>query len=205
MLHEQLMPRQITDKRVLQVMRSVPRHSFVREELRDAAYQDRALPTIHDQTISQPYMVAFMTQILDVEATHNVLEIGTGSGYQTAILAQLSRQVYTIEQDADLSEQARETLDAMHVSNVSYHVGDGSLGLPDQAPFDRILVTAAAPQVPQSYFEQIQNPGRIVIPLGYRLEQVLNQVDVFEGRSPRYIKHFACRFVPLLGAQGFAD
>jgi len=202
MVDRHLAPRGIDDARVLEAMRTIPRHVFVNPGDDDRAYADAALPTQADQTISQPYIVAAMTQLLRIAPTHRVLEIGTGSGYQTAILAQLAGEVVTIERDADLAARAAGTLAEFGYQNVRIEVGDGTLGFPGAAPYDRILVTAGAPETPPALIEQLGEGGRLVIPIGGRDEQVLTTV-IKEGGEVRHVREFACRFVPLTGAQGW--
>src|SRR2546422_4661309 len=180
MVEEQLVPRGITDARVLEAMRKVPRHLFLEEALADRAYEDSALPIGEKQTISQPYIVALMTQALALRPTDKVLEIGTGSGYQTAILAELAERVYSIERVKSLALQARERLDPMGYRNVAIRIGDGTFGLGDAAPFDAILVAAGSPSVPPLLVEQLREGGRLVIPGGDRAVQ-RRQLGVKQG------------------------
>ena len=204
MVDEQIRARGITDPRVIEVMEQVPRERFMPASQVHEAFSDRALPIDCGQTISQPFMVASMTEHLDVHSQHCVLEIGTGSGYQTAILARLAAHVYTIERLAPLQEEAHRLLDSLGITNVSYLVGDGSLGWPEFAPFDRIIVTAGAPETPRALVDQLVDGGRLVIPLGGRSEQTLTVVDRREGKTiemPRY----ACRFVQLIGRQAWPE
>jgi protein-L-isoaspartate(D-aspartate) O-methyltransferase len=204
MVEEQLIVRDIRDRRVLQAMRDVPRHLFVLPEHRRHAYSDGPLPIGGGQTISQPYIVALMTQLLELSGEETVLEVGTGSGYQAAVLAHLARQVHTIERDPRLSERAAQVLTDLGLNNVQTHVGDGSLGLPEYAPFHAILVTAAAPDVPGALLEQLADGGRLVIPVGSRfgqyLEKWLRQVDNF---TKDVLVPVA--FVPLRGQYGWDD
>jgi protein-L-isoaspartate(D-aspartate) O-methyltransferase len=204
MVTEQLEARDITDPRVLAIMRELPRHAFVPLERAHEAYADRALATEAGQTISQPYIVALMTQALKVEADHRVLEIGTGSGYQCAILARLARVVDTVERFAALSTRARHRLEKLGVSNVTFHVGDGSTGRPGDAPFDRIIVTAAAPSVPTALLEQLVDGGRLVVPIGGAKHQTLVAV---ERNGTRVVEQplVACRFVHLIGEGGWRE
>ncbi len=203
MVEEQLRARRIRDERLLSVMGEIPRHRFVPRELASRAYEDCPLPIGEEQTISQPYIVAEMTQALSLKGTEKVLEIGTGSGYQTAILCRLSREVVTVERLESLSRAARTALEAMGVENVRFRVGDGTLGAPDEAPFDRVIVTAAAPGVPEPLFEQMKEGGIMVIPIGGRWEQELVTVRKETGLSRKeYLG--GCRFVPLLGERGFS-
>jgi protein-L-isoaspartate(D-aspartate) O-methyltransferase len=204
MVEEQLLGRGIYDERVLGAMRSVERHLFVPDEQRNLAYADGPLPIGLGQTISQPYIVALMTQLLQLKGTETILEIGTGSGYQAAILALLARQVHTIERHASLANHAKRLFSDLGIENIQVHVGDGSLGLPDQAPFDGILVTAAAPHVPQPLSEQLKDPGRLVIPVGSRYGQYLEcwkrQGQYLEKESITPVA-----FVPLIGQHGWDE
>jgi protein-L-isoaspartate(D-aspartate) O-methyltransferase len=204
MVEEQLVARGIRDERVLAVMAEAPRHQFVDPALQARAYGDHALPTAEGQTISQPYIVAIMTELLAPESHHLVLEIGTGSGYQTAILSRLSAHVVSIERHPGLAEGARRILAALEISNVEVHVGDGTEGFPAQAPFDRILVTAGAPSIPDSLKEQLADGGRLVIPVGPPGFQHLTIVD---RRGTRFDQHErdACVFVPLIGRHGWTS
>lgn len=203
MLTGQLQGRGIQDPRVLDALRRVPRHEFVPESLRDQAYGDTPLPIGDDQTISQPFIVAYMTQLLHLRGDERVLEIGTGSGYQTAVLALLAGQVYSLERYARLARAASERLRRLGYDNVEVHVGDGSQGLPDMAPFHAILVTAAAPSVPGPLQTQlVPNSGRLVIPVGDEREQFLELV-VREGDRWHFKRVMGVRFVPLVGRYGF--
>ena len=203
MVDEQLRRRGIHDEAVLAAMETVPRHLFVPESRRNQAYDDRALPTAEGQTISQPYIVARMTELLRVEAGHRVLEIGTGSGYQAAILVHLGARVWSIESRPSIADSARRTLKSLNLSDrIKVLTGDGTVGHAEQAPYDRIIVTAAAPHVPQALRNQLCDVGRIAIPLGDRECQNLN---VLERRGSRWSQHghLACRFVPLVGRDGW--
>lgn len=203
MVDQQIRDRGVHDERVLDVMRRLPRHAFVPETLRNHAYDDSPLPIGEDQTISQPYIVAVMTAALRLVGTERVLEIGTGSGYQTAILAHLAAQVYSLERRARLAEHAAETLALLGISNVDLHVGDGSQGLPDMAPFDAILVTAAAPAIPGTLRSQLSpDGGRMVIPVGDEKNQYLERMTR-HGTLWDTKRIGAVRFVPLIGAYGF--
>ncbi|MGO8745166.1 MAG: protein-L-isoaspartate(D-aspartate) O-methyltransferase [Thermoguttaceae bacterium] len=200
MLHWHLEQRGICDPRVLAALARVPRERFVPESVRHEAYADRALPIACGQTISQPYIVALMTQALEVAGgRHRVLEIGTGSGYQTAVLAELAAEVVSIERHARLSAQAGTLLNDLGYRNVTLQVGDGTLGCPDRAPFDRILVTAAAAECPPALFAQLQEGGILVIPLGSPDRQVLQSIRKVGG-GPETVELSGCRFVPLIGA-----
>lgn len=203
MVEQQIEGRGIRQRDVVAAMRAVPRHLFVPEGMRRNAYADSALAIGHGQTISQPYMVALMTELLDLTVRSRVLEVGTGSGYQTAVLAELAGDVYSIERVPELAARAREVLASLGYHNVELFTGDGSVGLPDLAPFDAIVVTAAAPQAPPPILSQLADGGRLVIPLGpVNRDQKLNLI-VRHGDEWTQLAEVGCRFVPLLGAQGF--
>ena len=202
MVENQLRGRDIVDARVLAVMSDLPRELFVDKPLRRQAYNDNPLPIDMGQTISQPYIQALMSEKLELTGDERVLEIGTGSGYQTAILARLSREVYTIERLAELSQAAQKVLSLLGIANVRFAVGDGSEGLTEAAPFDGILVTAACPEVPEPLVEQLADNGRLVVPVGPRESQDL----LLLRRNGEHIIReniCACRFVPLLGKYAF--
>jgi protein-L-isoaspartate(D-aspartate) O-methyltransferase len=198
MVDEQLVRRGITDERVLAVMRRVPRHLFVEEAFRERAYGDHPLPIGQGQTISQPYIVALMTTLLDLSGREKVLEVGTGSGYQTAVLAGLARRVCSIERIAALALRARAVLEGLGFANVWVRVGNGTLGWLDEAPYDRILVTAGGPSVPPPLFEQLVEGGRMVLPLGDQTSQTLTLVENLGGQM-RTRACGDCSFVPLVG------
>ena len=204
MVDEQLRGRDIVDERVLAAMERVPREVFVPADLRGRAFDDAALPIGVGQTISQPYMVAVMTEVLAPQPTDRVLEIGTGSGYQTAILARLAARVVSIERHAVLAARAKAVLDSLAITNVEVHVGDGTEGRPEDAPFDRILVTAGAPAVPDSLRQQLADGGRLVIPVG---PSGFQHVTIVERRGDQYVERRgdACVFVPLIGRLGWQD
>jgi protein-L-isoaspartate(D-aspartate) O-methyltransferase len=202
MVDSQLIPRGINDKRVLDAMRKVPRHLFIDESQWYKAYEDMALPAGEGQTISQPYMVAVMTQLLEIKGEEKVLEIGTGSGYQAAILAELSGEVYSIERFQALSDRAREVIRNLGYENVHLKVGDGTLGWPEAAPFDRILITAGAPEIPKPLIEQLSEGGVIVAPVGDRFSQQLLKITKQKGELSREY-HTPCVFVPLVGEYGW--
>ena len=204
MVEEQLRRRGVADARVLDAMARVPRELFVPEHLRGRAYDDAALPIGGDQTISQPYMVARICEALSVRPGDRVLDVGTGSGYQAAVLAELAAEVHTIERLADLAARARDALAAAGYTNVSVDVGDGSLGLPAHAPFAAIAVAAAAPDVPPSLYAQLEQGGRLAVPVGGRWGQELRLVVRSPG-GPAVLRSVPCRFVPLVGAEGFDD
>ena len=202
MLRRQLRDRGIHDARVLAAMEEVPRERFLPETIRHQAYADRALPIDCGQTISQPYIVALMTQALKLAGQETVLEVGTGSGYQTAVLAGLAREVITIERHAPLLQRAGRALADLNYRNVTLLHGDGTLGHPPRSPFDGIIVTAAAAACPPPLFEQLREGGILVIPLGGRDHQTLRTVTKTDGR-PLVSSLTACRFVPLVGTQGW--
>jgi protein-L-isoaspartate(D-aspartate) O-methyltransferase len=202
MVDEQLRARGITDERVLAAMERVPRELFVREADRALAYDDAALPIGEGQTISQPYMVARICEELRLRGGERVLDVGTGSGYQAAVLAELAREVHTIERLVSLAERARAALEAAGYGRVRVHIGDGSLGDPAHAPFAAIAVAAAAPDVPPSLYEQLEPGGRLVLPVGGREGQEL-QLVVRSPEGPAVLRSVPCRFVPLLGQEGF--
>jgi protein-L-isoaspartate(D-aspartate) O-methyltransferase len=204
MVKNQLIPRGIRDTRVLTAMAKVPRHRFVDEALVGDAYGDRPLPIGNGQTISQPYIVALMTQAMELTGSERTLEVGTGSGYQAAILAELCKEVYTIERIESLLLRAREILGELGYTNVFFKLFDGSIGWKEYAPFDAIIVTAAAPTIPQPLLDQLAEGGRLVIPVGKRLSQELIKVTKKEGT---YIRESlgGVLFVGLVGAYGWKD
>lgn len=195
--------RGIRDERVLAALASVQRERFVPERLRHQAYADRALPIGSGQTISQPFMVATMLEALSLNGGR-VLDVGTGSGYQAALLAELADEVVTIERVPELAEQARAVLERAGYGRVEVRVGDGTLGVPDRSPFEGIVVAAAAPAVPPVLYRQLARGGRLVVPVGTRREQRL-EIVVRGDSGPERRRSVPCRFVPLLGAAGFAD
>jgi protein-L-isoaspartate(D-aspartate) O-methyltransferase len=197
MVATQLRGRGIRDERLLTAMARVPRHEFVEAHYRDQAYEDHPLPIGAGQTVSQPYIVALMLELLHLEASSKVLEIGTGSGYQTALLAELAAHVYSVERHAELAHQAQEQLSRLGFTNVSVLVGDGSQGLAEYAPFDAIVVSAAASEIPAPLFEQLQEGGRMIIPVGPPEQQELQLVRKQQGR-PLITVLEGCRFVPLI-------
>ena len=204
MVEQQLRKRDVEDERVLEAMERVPRHVFVPEKLRRRAYHDAALPIGSGQTISQPYMVARICEALALRGQERVLDVGTGSGYQAAVLAELAAEVHTIERLPELAEAAQARLtEAGYGGRVHVHVGDGTLGLPEHAPFGAIAVAAAAPELPQSLYDQLEPRGRLVVPVGKRQGQQL-QVIVRSPEGPAVVRSVSCRFVPLLGEEGFA-
>ncbi len=204
MVETQLAGRGISDQRVLDAMRKVPRHFFVDEALQEQAYSDHPLPIADKQTISQPYIVALMTEKLELQGHEKVLEIGTGSGYQAAILAELAQRVFSIERLPGLAYRANQALRKLGYTNVIVRVSDGTLGWPDEAPFDGIIVTAGAPKVPQPLVDQLAMGGRLVVPVGDRLSQSLMLVE----RVPEGIRRAdlgGVRFVDLVGKWGWEE
>ena len=198
LVRTQLEGRDIRDPRVLEAFRRIDRARFVPPDQKAHAYEDRPLPIGADQTISQPYMVALMTQSLDLARAHRVLEIGTGSGYQTAMLADLAGEVYTIEIHEPLLGRARETLERLGYGNVHWRVGNGREGWPEAAPFDRIVCAAAAHEPPRAWLDQLADPGVLLVPVGGFGGQVLLRVEKCEGRLAHQ-EFCPCRFVPLVG------
>jgi protein-L-isoaspartate(D-aspartate) O-methyltransferase len=204
MLHKQLWQRDIHNAGVLAAMERVPRERFIPAELRNEAYADRALSIDCGQTISQPFIVALMTQALELSGVETVLEVGTGSGYQTAILAELAREVITIERHPVLSQRAGTLLDELGYRNVTLLCGDGTLGWPGRAPYDRILVTAAAAQCPPALFDQLKEGGLLVMPVGDQGSQMLQSIRKVAGKACS-VNLSPCRFVPLIGEQGWPN
>lgn len=207
MVDTQLRSRGIKDARVLKAMEKIPRHLFVDEALQDQAYNDCPLPIAENQTISQPYMVALMTEALGLRGKEKVLELGTGSGYQTAVLAELADRVFSVERIASLASRARKILDSLNYFNVAIRVGDGTYGWREEAPFDGIIVTAGAPEVPKTLVEQLAVGGRLVIPVGGRYSQNLMRItrmseDVDDIETENL---GGCRFVDLIGEHGWKE
>ena len=202
MVSTALIPRGISDRRVLNAFRKVPRSVFVPKDLFEQAYADCPLSIGEGQTISQPYMAALMTECLRLSGTEKVLEIGTGSGYQTAILAELAKEVYSVERFETLAERAGHTLKKLGYTNCRIKTGDGTLGWEEFAPFDAIIVTAAAPEIPASLFDQLAEGGRLVIPVGDSFSQVLRVVEKRNARACQ-VDVCGCVFVPLLGKEGW--
>jgi protein-L-isoaspartate(D-aspartate) O-methyltransferase len=204
MVKSQLLPRGIKDPRVLKVMGKIPRNRFIEEALSGEAYNDHPLPIGHKQTISQPYIVALMTEILELNGEEKVLEIGTGSGYQTAILADLSRKVFTVERIRDLMVKARNTLADLGYNNIMFKAFDGTLGWKEYEPYDAIMVTAGAPKIPEPLLDQLADGGSLIIPVGNRFSQEL--IKVTKKKENIIQKNFGgCRFVDLLGVHGWKD
>jgi protein-L-isoaspartate(D-aspartate) O-methyltransferase len=204
MVKNQIIPRGIKDPRVLEAMRKIPRHLFVEEALRGEAYNDHPLPIGHKQTISQPYIVALMTEALELTGKEKTLEIGTGSGYQAAILAELSERVYTIERVRPLLVKARRILDELGYTNILFKVFDGTVGWKEFEPYDAIIVTAGAPQIPSPLIGQLAEGGRLLIPVGNRFSQELVKVTKKDGNLiERNLG--GCRFVDLVGEYGWKN
>ena len=204
MVEEQLKARGISDPKVLAAMETVPREMCVPEEYLDSAYQDGPLPIGEGQTISQPYMVALMTQCLELAGTERVLEIGTGSGYQMAVLLEITPHVYSIERLPAIAQRARENLKTCGYDNLHIKIADGTCGWPEEAPFDGIIVTAGAHEIPLTLKEQLVDGGRLVIPVGPRYSQLLYRIT---RRGKQYLeeKFTACVFVPLIGRYGWKE
>jgi protein-L-isoaspartate(D-aspartate) O-methyltransferase len=202
MVVEQLAARGIEDRRVLEAMAKVPRELFTDADDRKRAYDDVPIQIGWGQTISQPYMVALICQVAAVRADDRVLDVGAGSGYQAAVLAELADEVHTIERIPQLAERAREKLDAAGYGRVQVHVGDGSLGDPEHAPFDAVTVAAAAPEPPPTLYDQLVPGGRLVVPIGDRRGQML-EVVTRSPEGPTLTHSVACRFVPLVGREGY--
>ena len=204
MVETQIIARGILDRRVIEAMLKVPRHIFVEEAMSAQTYSDSSLPIGEKQTISQPYMVALMTELLQLAGTEKVLEIGTGSGYQAAVLATIADRVYTIERLRPLALRARKALDSVGLLNVNLKIGDGTDGWEDEAPFDAILVTAGAPDVPEVLISQLNVGGRLVIPIGDKSDQTLVRITKGDDGSIYRETSVACRFVKLIGKFGWA-
>jgi protein-L-isoaspartate(D-aspartate) O-methyltransferase len=204
MVEGQLAARGVTDPRVLAAMRRVPRHLFVEEALQDGAYGDHALPIGDGQTISQPFMVGKMTELLQLTGTEKVLEVGTGSGYQAAVLGELCARVCTVERIPRPAQRGRELLEQLGYRDGGVRVANGTLGWPDEAPFDRILVAAGGPNVPPPLFEQLAEGGRMVMPVGETATQVLKLIEKRDGEM-RVTEHSACVFVKLVGKYAWDD
>ncbi|HTG01329.1 MAG TPA: protein-L-isoaspartate(D-aspartate) O-methyltransferase [Nitrospirota bacterium] len=204
MVEEQIAGRGVANERVLAAMRKVPRHEFLPEGIRTMAYQDSALPLGEGQTMSQPYMVALMSEFMDLTGAERVLEIGTGSGYQAAVLAELCGKVYTVERLKPLADRARATLDRLGYRSVAIKVYDGTYGWKDMAPFDAIMVTAGSPDVPAPLLDQLKEGGRLVIPVGGRFGQDLLKI-VKTAQGPVTRRSIPCVFVPLIGNHGWKE
>lgn len=203
MVEDQVIDRGVKDRRVIDAMLKVPRHKFVEEALEGKAYQDAPLPIGDKQTISQPYMVAVMSEALALDGSEKVLEIGTGSGYQAAVLALLADRIFSLERIPSLARRARKVLDGCGFSKVNIRVADGTQGWQDMAPFDAIVVTAGAPEVPQDYLHQLAVGGRLIIPVGDRNSQVLMRITRTTEAAYQEEQMLGCRFVPLIGRHGW--
>ena len=204
MVGEQIVSRGVKDERVLAAMRKIPRHEFLPEAIRGMAYADNALPLGEGQTMSQPYMVAIMTESLRLKGPERVLEIGTGSGYQAAVLAELCEKVYTVERIKTLADKARTTLDRLGYKSVAIKVYDGTYGWKEMAPFDAIMVTAGSPDIPAPLVEQLKEGGRMVIPVGERYgQELVTVVKTAEGMVTS--RSIPCVFVPLIGNHGWKE
>ena len=204
MVEEQLISRGLHDQKTLEAMATVPRHLFVEDAMQARAYGDHPLPIGNGQTISQPYIVALMTQALELQGHERVLEIGTGSGYQAAILSRICDRVYTIERIDSLLGKARRIFDRLHYHNIVSRIDDGTIGWPDEAPFDAILVTAGGPKIPEPLVEQLSDPGRLIIPVGDQQVQELQLLTKKDGEiSNRTIEQV--RFVNLIGTHGWQE
>ena len=204
MVEEQLIPRGIKDKKVLEVFQKVPRHNFVPKRYLDSAYGDFPLSIGEGQTISQPYMVALMTECLGLSGVETILEIGAGSGYQAAILAELASRVYTVERVVSLAEGARTCLKNLDYKNIQIEIGDGTRGWPEFAPYEGIVVTAAAPDIPKPLIEQLRIKGKLVIPIGGSFNQMLTVITKHKDRIETK-QICGCVFVPLLGKYGWKE
>ena len=204
MVKNQLISRGIKDKRVLDAMTRIHRHLFIEEALEGEAYNDHPLPIGHKQTISQPYIVALMSEALELKGHEKVLEIGTGSGYQTAILAELSERVYTIERIRPLVESSRFLLNELGYTNILFKAYDGTLGWKDYSPFDAILITAGSPSIPDPLLEQLSEGGRMVVPVGDRFSQELIKITKRKDRLEK-VNLGGCRFVDLIGVHGWKE
>jgi protein-L-isoaspartate(D-aspartate) O-methyltransferase len=204
MVETQIIDRGIHDRMVIDAMLKVPRHIFVEEAMASQAYSDSPLPIGEKQTISQPYMVALMTELLHLNGTEKVLEIGTGSGYQAAVLATIANRVYTIERIRPLALRARKALDSIGLLNINIKIGDGTDGWSSEAPFDAILVTAGAPDIPDTLLAQLKPGGSLVIPVGNQFEQILVRATLNDDGSIQRETSVSCRFVKLIGKHGWS-
>ena len=204
MVQSQLRTRGLRDHRVLDAMLRVPRHEFVPEGFRHQAYEDHPIPIGEGQTVSQPYIVGLMLQALELQHSDVILEIGTGSGYQTALLAELGRHVYSVERIQRLAMDSGRILKSLGYQNITIAIGDGSQGLIEYSPYDAVVVSAAAPQVPSSLFEQLRDGGRMIVPVGAVSSQELQLIRKRQGCQDMTLLE-ACRFVPLIGGQGYPD
>jgi len=204
MVETQIIARGVNDRRVIDAMLKIPRHLFVQEAMASQAYNDTSLPIGEKQTISQPYMVAIMSELLELTGTERVLEIGTGSGYQAALLSHLARRVYTIERIPSLASRARKLFDTLGLTNISMKIDDGSVGWASEAPFDAIIVTAGAPEIPQALVGQLSPEGRLLVPVGDQDSQLLTLVRKSSDGGFTVGKSTPCRFVKLIGSEGWS-
>lgn len=204
MVETQIIAKGITDRRVIDAMLKLPRHLFVQEAMASQAYNDTSLPIGEKQTISQPYMVAIMTELLELSGNERVLEIGTGSGYQAALLSHLARRVYTIERIPSLASRARKLFDSLGLTNISMKIDDGSVGWASEAPFDAIIVTAGAPEIPRALVGQLSPEGRLLVPVGDQDSQLLTLVRKSADGDFTVEKSTPCRFVKLIGSEGWS-
>ncbi len=204
MVEEQLIPRGIKNPRVLNAFYKLERHKFIPENLKNSSYADFPVPIGEGQTISQPYIVALMTECLDLAGGEKVLEIGTGSGYQTAILAELAKEIYSIERFTDLAIKTGALLNELGYTNIKIKVSDGTLGWQEEAPFDRIIITAASPKIPQPLLDQLADNGKLILPLGDSFSQVLTLTEKKNGKL-KSMDICGCVFVPLVGKHGWAN
>jgi protein-L-isoaspartate(D-aspartate) O-methyltransferase len=204
MVEEQLIARGIENKAVLDAFKKIERHKFISEDLRPSGYSDFPVPIGEGQTISQPYIVALMTHALDLTGNEKILEIGTGSGYQTAILGELTKQVYSIERFESLAKEAEETLKILNYKNIKIKVGDGTLGWPEEAPFDRIIITAASPRIPLPLSDQLKENGKLILPLGGSFSQILTLIEKKDNKLIS-TEICGCVFVPLVGKYAFKN
>ena len=202
MVKNQIIDRGVKDKKVIRSMLKVPRHVFVEEGMVHQAYNDSPLPIGFDQTISQPYIVALMTEALQLSGDEKVLEIGTGSGYQAAVLAEIVEKVFSVERNANLAQRSRKILDKLNYNNIAIRIGDGTLGWKEYAPYDRVIVTAAAPGFPESLFGQLKEGGILVIPEGDRDSQILKRYTKLDDKYKTESLGL-CAFVPLIGKEGW--
>ena len=205
MVETQIIARGVTDRRVIAAMLKLPRHLFVQEAMASQAYNDTSLPIGEKQTISQPYIVALMTEMLELTGTERVLEIGTGSGYQAALLSQLAKRVYTIERIPSLFSVARKLFDSLGLTNIAMKIDDGSVGWAAEAPFEAIIVTAGAPDIPQALVDQLSAGGRLLVPVGDQTTQLLALVRKSADGSFTVEKSTPCRFVKLIGSKGWSQ
>jgi len=205
MVETQIVARGVSDRRVIEAMLKTPRHLFVQEAMASQAYNDTSLPIGDKQTISQPYMVALMTEMLALQGNETVLEIGTGSGYQAAILSALARRVCTIERIPALAATARRLFDALGLTNIAMKIDDGTVGWAGEAPFEAIIVTAGAPDIPEALVSQLAAGGRLIIPVGDQLNQELVRLVRNEDGTLSQEKSVACRFVRLIGRNGWSE